>query len=150
MVMVLCVWLPSVVIDRLPLCWASFIALLDILFVISPNIDCDAAVFEIHLILSFYLRTVLFVQHAHRAFGGGALLEQGIGAWRPEPGRKGVNIMHAASAAEAARRAKIFRFIGGSSFAKIITGGGYALRYFDYLTLYRILEATCVNRPKAA
>lgn len=38
------------------------------------------AVVEIHLICRFFRHTVLFVQHAHRAFGGGALLEQRIGA----------------------------------------------------------------------
>ena len=59
----------------------SIFALPDILFAISPNIDSDAAVLEIHLIRRFFFHhTVLFVQHAHRAFGGGALLEQGIGA----------------------------------------------------------------------
>ena len=64
------------------------IALLGILFAIIPNIDCDAAVLEIHLILRFCHHTVLFVQHAHRALGGGALLEQGIGACGQSRGGK--------------------------------------------------------------
>ena len=65
------------------------IALLGILFAILPNIDSDAAVLEIHLIRRFFFHhTVLFVQHAYRAFGGGALLEQGIGACGQSRGGK--------------------------------------------------------------
>ena len=65
------------------------ITLLGILFAILPNIDSDAAVLEIHLIRRFFFHhTVLFVQHAHRAFGGGALLEQGIGACGQSRGGK--------------------------------------------------------------
>jgi hypothetical protein len=61
-------------------------------------------------------------------------------------GAERLNIMHAASAAEAARRAKIFRFIGVPPLRKLLRGG-YALRYFDYLTLYRILEANLRESP---
>ena len=61
-------------------------------------------------------------------------------------GAERLNIMHAASAAEAARRAKIFRFIG-FLLCENYYGGGYVLRYFDYLTLYRILEANLRESP---
>ena len=100
------------------------IALLDILFAIILNIDSDTAVLEIHLILSFYLRTVLFVQHAHRAFGGGALLEQGIGACGQSRGGKGEH--HACCQRSGSRPpGQNISFHRGSSFAKIIKGGVY-------------------------
>jgi len=122
------------------------IALLGILFAIIPNIDCDAAVLEIHLILRFCHHIVLFVQHAHRVFGGGALLEQGIGACGQSRGGKAEH--HACcQRSGSCPPGQNISFHRGSSFAKIITGGGYALRYFDYLTLYRILEANLRESP---
>ena len=125
------------------------IALLDILFVISPNIDCDAAVFEIHLILSFYLRTVLFVQHAHRAFGGGALLEQGIGACGQSWGGKAEHHARCQRSGSCPPGQNI-SFHRGSSFAKIITGGGmhYGTLIISHFTGF--WKQTCVNRPKSS
>ena len=103
--------------------------------------------YDIEILYTFVnLHTVLFVQHAHRAFGGGALLEQGIGACGQSRGGKAEH--HACcQRSGSCPPGQNISFHRGSSFAKIITGGGYALRYFDYLTLYRILEANLRESP---
>ena len=68
--------------------------------------------------------TVLFVQHAHRVFGGGALLEQGIGACGQSRGGKAEH--HACCQRSGSRPpGQNISFHRGSSFAEIITGGGY-------------------------
>ena len=126
------------------------IALLGILFAILPNIDSDAAVLEIHLIRRFFFHhTVLFVQHAHRAFGGGALLEQGIGACGQSRGGKAEH--HACCQRSGSRPpGQNISFHRGSSFAKIITGGGmhYGTLIISHFTGF--WKQTCVNRPKSS
>ena len=123
------------------------IALLGILFAIIPNIDCDAAVLEIHLILRFCHHIVLFVQHAHRAFGGGALLEQGIGACGQSRGGKAEH--HARCQRSGSCPPDKFALFHGTTsfFPSHFYGGGYILQYLDYFTLYRILEANLRESP---
>ena len=125
------------------------IALLGILFAIIPNIDCDAAVLEIHLILRFCHHIVLFVQHAHRAFGGGALLEQGIGACGQSRGGKAEHHARCQRSGSCPPGQNI-SFHRGSSFAKIITGGGmhYGTLIISHFTGF--WKQTCVNRPKSS
>ena len=64
-------------------------------------------------------------------------------------GAERLNIMHAASAAEAARRAKIFRFIGVPPLRKLLRGGmHYGTLIISHFTGF--WKQTCVNRPKSS
>ena len=124
------------------------IALLDILFAISPNIDSDAAVAEIHR-CDRLRDIILHIQHAHRAFGGGALLEQGIGACGQS--RSGKAEHHArCQRSGSCPPGQNISFHRGSSFAKIITGGGmhYGTLIISHFTGF--WKQTCVNRPKSS
>lgn len=60
-------------------------------------------------------------------------------------GAERVNIMHAASAAEAARRAKIFRFIGVPPLRELLRGGIFLC--FKDSIFYRISEAKLRESP---
>ena len=108
------------------------------------NGNDNAAVAEIHR-CDRLRDIILHIQHAHRAFGGGALLEQGIGACGQSRGGKAEH--HACCQRSGSRPpGQNISFHRGSSFAEIITGG-YILQYLDYPTLYRILEANLRESP---
>ena len=102
--------------------------------------------YDIEILYNFANCIPFFSSSTLTAFLAAVLCWSRTSVLAARAGAERLNIIHAASAAEAARRAKIFRFIGVPPLRKLLRGGGMFL-CFKYRIFYRILEAKLRESP---